>query len=202
MVNSKNLGFHLHRIAWLAATVELEHQRVRPMDPWAKDYLYEDERPANDAESRAACLALLHVYSWMIKILQRRIDWTTGEALALGASYGDVADACGISRQAARQRWLKLRQRRDITTARPVRGLEAIGTDGTWANGLRNKRIWVRLAGGPRDGESIIVVYGETLELPYVSPSGSAEATPHVLRYIPQDDDLTVYVFDDKVIND
>jgi hypothetical protein len=171
MVNSRNLGFHLHRIAWLAATDELEHQRIRPADPWEEvdEDSWDDHRPS-EPERRASCLALLYIYAWMIKILQRRIDWTINEALAAGASYGDIAETCGISRQAVRQRWLRLRRRGDISTVRPARGLSAISPDGTWSGGLLNKVIQVRLVGGPRDGERTTVRHGEMRKFATVPP--------------------------------
>jgi hypothetical protein len=49
----------------------------------------------------------------MIKLLQRRIDVTANTALDLGATYGQVAAACGVSRQAARQRWLRRNKRQE-----------------------------------------------------------------------------------------
>ena len=129
---------------------------------------------------------MLSIYSWMSKILERRIDWTVNEALATGASYGDIADACGISRQAVRQRWLRLRQRRDITTVRPARGLSSIGPDGTWANGLLNKLIEVRLVGGPRNGESTTVRHGEISKYAIVQPPGSEDTTQQLARVCPK----------------
>lgn len=195
MVNSRNLGFHIHRIAWLGAVQELEHRGVRPADPWV-EYDPEDEHRASESERRASCLALLFIYAWMMKILQRRIDWTINEALATGASYGDIADTCGISRQAVRQRWLRLRQRGDIRTVRPARGLGAIGPDGTWSGGLLNKVIQVRLIGGPRDGERTTVRHGEISKFAILQESGSADTAPQLARYVPKDDDLSVYIFD------
>lgn len=62
-------------------------------------------------------VALLRAYTRMSKTLQRRIDITADEALGLGASYGQVADACGVSRQAARQRWLRRHPQQDEAAA-------------------------------------------------------------------------------------
>jgi hypothetical protein len=200
MVNSRDLGFHLHRIAWLAATRELEQQRIRPADPWAEDDSWATDDHwgprATESERRASCLALLYIYAWMIKILQRRIDWTINEALAAGATYGDIAGTCGISRQAARQRWQRLRQRRDVSTARPARGLASIGPDGTWANGLLNKLIKVSLVGGPMNGERTTVRHGEMSKFAVAPSPDSPDPAPLLARYVPKDDDLTVYVFD------
>ena len=201
MVNSRNLGSHLHRIAWLAATDELEHKGIRPADPWAEDDSWADDDPwdnhrATELERRASCLALLYVYAWMIKILQRRIDWTINEALAAGATYGDIAGTCGISRQAVRQRWLRLRRRGDIRTVRPAQGLASIGPDGTWANGLLNKVIKVRLVGGPLDGERTTVRQGEMSKFAIEPSPGSADTIPQLARYVPKDDDLSIYIFD------
>jgi hypothetical protein len=64
---------------------------------------------------------MLRTYTWMLKLLQRRIDVTVNAALDLGATYGQVAAACGVSRQAARQRWLRRNQRREQQRAAPSR---------------------------------------------------------------------------------
>jgi hypothetical protein len=78
---------------------------IVPADPQDLD--------ATSAERRAGCLALLRAYTRMIKILQQRVDVTVNAALAQGASYGQVASACGVSRQAARQRWLRRNKEQD-----------------------------------------------------------------------------------------
>jgi len=124
MMNSRNLGFHLHRIAWSVVSDELSRGINKPADPWA-DAL-DDPDGASESARRTGCLHLLYVYTRMIKILQRRIDWTVNEALATGASYGDIANACGVSRQAARQRWVRRRRRRNVRTLRPVMGLRRV----------------------------------------------------------------------------
>jgi hypothetical protein len=63
---------------------------------------------------------MLRVYTRMIKILQRRIDVTVDAALSHGATYGDVAAACGVSRQAARQRLLRRTQRQEERSPVPM----------------------------------------------------------------------------------
>jgi translation initiation factor IF-2-like protein len=194
MPNSRNLAFHLHRIAWSVVEDELPHERVRPADPWR--HVQTDKNSASEAERRTGCLGLLYVYSLMIKILQRRIDWTINEALATGASYGDIAEACGVSRQAARQRWLRRRNRRDVRTVRPVSGLGAVGWDGTWPPAGYPNSTLVRLVGGPRDGQQTSVRLGQVIKSEVLPPSGSGESVLWMARYVPAGDDLSVYTFD------
>lgn len=106
MVLSDPLDVQLREIAWVEVSRRWPSPGgIPPADP--RDF------EAGDDERRAGCLGLLRVYTRMIKILQRRIDATVNAALATGASYGQVAAACGVSRQAARQRWLRHRQRQD-----------------------------------------------------------------------------------------
>jgi len=113
------------------------------------------------------CLALLRVYTRMIEVLQRRLDLAVKEALALDATYSEIATACGVSRQAARQRWLRHRERYESPK--------------------------VRLSGGPRDGEWERPRPGEELivslwEQGLTRPSGYA-------RYVPSEDDPGTYIF-------
>jgi hypothetical protein len=80
MLNSRNLGFHLHRLAWIVVNEELTRGQIPPEDPWQLD----NETyyaPGGAEKYQAGCLELLYVYTRMIKILQRRIDWTVNEAL-------------------------------------------------------------------------------------------------------------------------
>lgn len=159
MVTSSALDAQLQQIAWSIAS------RIPPIalpaEPW------DDYHGATIEERRLGCLALLRVYTRMIKVLQRRIDLAVKQALALDANYGDIATACGISRQAARQRWLRHRDRYE-----PPR---------------------VRLSGGPRDGEWERPKPGEELVVTLweegpARPSGYA-------RYVPSPEDPAIYTF-------
>ena len=80
----------------------------------------EDWYDGTVAARRAGALELLRVYALLAGALEGRIDKTVDLALTNGASFGDIGSACGISRQAARQRWLRNQGRKE---ARTVRGL-------------------------------------------------------------------------------
>jgi hypothetical protein len=159
MVTSGPLDAQLQQIAWsMASHMQLT---ARPAEPWDE---YHD---ATVEERRAGCLALMRVYTRMIKVLQRRIDLAVKEALILDATYGDIATACGISRQAARQRWLRHRERYEHPRVR----LSGGPRDGEW------KR--------PRPGDELIVTLWEDGP---VRPSGSA-------RYVPSEENPGIYTF-------
>jgi Translation initiation factor IF-2, N-terminal region len=158
MVSSGSLDAQLQQIAWSMAS---RMQLVHPAEPWDE---YHD---ATVEERRAGCLALMRVYTRMIKVLQRRIDLAVKEALTLDATYGDIATACGISRQAARQRWLRRRERYEPPQ--------------------------VLLRGGPRDGERERPRPGEELIITLweegpTRPSGYA-------RYVPSEENPGTYQF-------
>ena len=126
-----------HEIAW--PTV-----RGPAADPWGSAAGAREER-------RAGSLGLLAIYSRLVKVLQRRIDLTIKDALDAGADYGQIAAACGVSRQAVRQRWMRRNAgsswyevllpypRPHSWTGRPHGGEPA-------------PAVVVRLAGGPHDG--------------------------------------------------
>jgi hypothetical protein len=100
----------------------------------------------------------------------RRTGLAVKEALALDATYSEIATACGVSRQAARQRWLRHREQYDFPE--------------------------VRLSGGPRDGEWERPRPGEELivslwEQGPTRPSGYA-------RYVQSEDDPGTYIFTDS----
>jgi translation initiation factor IF-2-like protein len=67
---------------------------------------------------RAGALGLLRIYALLAAVLEGRIDQTVELALTNGASFGDIGSARGISRQAARQRWLRSRAREEARAAR------------------------------------------------------------------------------------
>ena len=54
-------------------------------------------------------MELLRIYALMAHVLEGRIDRTAELALTNGASFGEIGSARWISRQAARQRWLRNR---------------------------------------------------------------------------------------------
>jgi hypothetical protein len=99
----------LRAVAWSMTGWLQDHPGLMPVDP-------RDTLASND-QRRAGCLALLRAYTRMSKTLQRRIDLTADEALGLGASYGQVAEARRVSRQAARQRWLRRHRQQDEAAA-------------------------------------------------------------------------------------
>lgn len=195
MMNSRNLGFHLHRIAWSVVTEELSRGQITPADPWLDSGDPWEDPEGSESQRRTGCLELLYVYTRMIRILQRRIDWTVNEAIATGASYGDIASVCGTSRQAARQRWVRRRQRGDVRTMRPVMGLVGVGWDGVWPDGPP-QNVKVRLVGGPRDGSTTIVKPGQISRMEMLQQPGSGSAEARIARYVPTDDDQSVYTFD------
>jgi hypothetical protein len=188
MLNSRNLGFHLHRIAWSVVNAEMPRGEVEPADPW------DDDCEASAERRRVGSLELLYVYTRMIKVLQRRVDWTVNEALASGASYGDIAAVCGITRQAARQRWLRRRQQRSVRTMLPVRGLPAVDWDGVWRGGP-HAHATVRLVGGPCDGQYGTAKPDQDVRIEVPQSHGSDVRQPQVALYVPTGDDPTVYAF-------
>ena len=101
MADIRQLASQLHEIAWSAV-------RRPAADPWGGAAGTREER-------RTGSLELLAVYSQLVKVLQRRIDLTIKDALDAGADYGQIAAACGVSRQAVRQRWMRRTAGRDGT---------------------------------------------------------------------------------------
>ena len=115
---SDPLEVQLREIAWSVASRRWEPPGgIMPADP--------RDREASNDERRAGCLGMLRVYTRMTKVLQRRIDVTVNAALDLGATHGQVAAACGISRQAARQRWLRRNRQQEEQPAAPLRRQDA-----------------------------------------------------------------------------
>lgn len=159
MATSQQLDEQLRHIAW---TLARSGQRVtRPAEPWDLD------EPSTIDERREGCLELLRVYTQMLKVIERRLDLTVKKALTLEANYGDIAVACGVSRQAARQRWLRHRDRYEPPTA--------------------------KLAGGPGDGEVVRVRPYE--ELVYTLwEEGPARPSGHA-TYAPSPKNPTVYEY-------
>jgi len=162
MATSRVLDTQLHQMAWSIAS--RARPGVSPAEPWDHDYEY----PATVEERRAGCLALLRVYTHMIKVLQRRIDLAVKEALSLDANYGDIAAACGITRQAARQRWLRHREQYEPPKVRLT-------------GGPRDGEEWER----PRSGEQLIVTLWE---------AGPSRPSGHA-TYVPNTEDPSTYMF-------
>lgn len=107
------LDTQLREIAWTQASRRREPPGgVVPADPRDHD--------ASDEERLAGCLGLLHAYTHMVKLLQQRIDLTVDAALAHGASYGQLAAVCGVSRQAVRQRRLRHDQQTQPRRVQPT----------------------------------------------------------------------------------
>ena len=127
-------------------------------------------------------------------MLQRRIDLTIKDALDAGADYGQIAAACGVSRQAVRQRWIRraagprwyeVRLPYPRPRSRPAA-----------AGGEPDRAAVVRLAGGPHDGGRDFASPGEILMYEADGPSPDPPGyVPLLAWYVPSQDDANVYVF-------
>ena len=98
---------------------------------------------------------MLRVYARMSQIIQHRIDITTDKALSFGASYGQVAEACGVTRQAVRQRSLRRRQQQDEPTAAQMQAAAGVVWRRVRAAAVRaptRHRCMVRPCSAPRPG--------------------------------------------------
>jgi hypothetical protein len=172
----------LHELAWSAV-------RGPAADPWGS-------ADGTRAERRAGALELLAIYSKLVKVLQRRIDLTIKDALDAGADYGEIATACGVSRQAVRQRWLRRSQGASwfevpLPSPRPHGQISSRADDSRHA-----AAIWVRLAGGPHDGGRDLVQADAVLRYEVDKPPTGSSGTPALLAwYVPSHDDDNVYVF-------
>ena len=102
------LATQLRQIAWSYASGATSEVISDPEDFY--DGTVEDRR--------AGALELLRIYALMAHVLEGRIDRTAELALTNGASFGEIGSARGISRQAARQRWLRNRGREEARAAR------------------------------------------------------------------------------------
>jgi hypothetical protein len=183
MTEIRQAARQLHEIAW--STV-----RAPAADPW-------DGARGTRQERRAGALQLLAVYNRLIKVLERRTDLMIKEALDAGSDYGEIAKACGVSRQAIRQRWLRRaagserwfevrlpspRPRSQIDRRVPGRELPQLDL--------------VRLTGGPYDGGRDLVFPGQVLVYGINGPpTGSSGAVPLLACYVPAEDDAGVYLF-------
>jgi Translation initiation factor IF-2, N-terminal region len=181
MTDIRQLASRLHELAWSAI-------QGPAADPWAG-------AGGTCEERRTGSLQLLAIYSQLIKVLQRRIDLTIKDALDAGSDYGEIAAACGVSRQAIRQRWLR-------RTAGPrwfevhVPSSRSGGQIGDRPAGHEPAYVWVRLAGGPHDGARDIARSGDLLQYEADRPpSGVSGPVPLVAWYVPSRDDANVYVF-------
>ena len=176
------LASRLHEIAWSAV-------QGPAADPWADTGGTREGR-------RSGSLQLLTLYSQLIKVLQRRIDLTIKDALNAGSDYGQIATACGVSRQAIRQRWLRRTAgSRWFEAWRPARRPSDQAGGGPRA-GEAAQTVLVRLAGGPYDGARAMPFAGAILKYEADSPpSESSGPVPLLAWYVPSQDDANVYVF-------
>jgi hypothetical protein len=176
------LASQLHEIAWSAV-------RGPAADPWAGAGGTREER-------RAGSVQLLAVYSQLIKVLQRRIDLTIKDALDAGSDYGEIATACGVSRQAIRQRWLRRTAGSrwfEVRRPSPRAGGQAGARPHTHEPA---PAVWVRLVGGPHDGARDMASPGESLQYEADGPpTESSGPVPLLACYVPSRDDANVYVF-------
>jgi Translation initiation factor IF-2, N-terminal region len=176
------LASRLHEIAWSAV-------QGPTADPWASPGGTREER-------RSGSLQLLAVYSQLVKVLQRRIDLTIKDALDAGSDYGEIATACGVSRQAIRQRWL-----RRTAGSRWFEAWRPVPRPGDKADAQPRTRqtsqaVLVRLSGGPYDGAHDMPFPGEILKYEADSPpSESSGPVPLLAWYLPSHDDANVYDF-------
>ncbi|SRR6266851_560592 len=127
---------------------------------------------------------------------RRRIDLTIKDALDAGSDYGEIATACGVSRQAIRQRWLQRTAGSrwfEVWRPSPRPG----GQVGVRPHAHEPARaVCVRLADGPHDGAREMAFPGEVLRYEADSPpSESSGSVPLLAWYAPSRDDANVYVF-------
>lgn len=178
MEHLPQLGPELHRIAWSAVSGPAS-------DPWA-------DVPGSREERRAGALQLLAIYSRMVDVLQRRIDLVKKEALTTGSDYGQIAKACGVSRQTVRQRWIKRSERNrwfEIRVPEPrPRSSDAPSRLGDYGT--------VVLFGGPYEGKRDFLSAGEVPVYQADSPPlASGNSLPLLAWYVPGKDDAAVYTF-------
>lgn len=182
MLSIGQVAPRLHELAWSAV-------RGPAADPWRGG-------EGTRAERRAGALELLAIYSKLVKVLQRRIDLTIKDALDAGTDYGEIATACGVSRQAVRQRWLRRTQGPSwfevpLPSPRPHGQISGRAHDSRHA-----AAIWVRLAGGPYDGGRDLVQADAVLRYEVDKPLTGSSGSPALLAwYVPSQDDDHVYVF-------
>src|ERR1700691_3491176 len=182
MTTMPQLASRVHEIAWSAV-------HGPAADPWAGTGGTREER-------RWGSLQLLALYSQLIKVLQRRIDLTIKDALDAGSDYGEIATACGVSRQAIRQRWLRRStSSRWYEVRRPAPG-PGSQTDRRAHGHVLPQTVWVRLAGGPHDGGRDLAAPGEVLVYEADGPPvDSSGPVPLLAWYLARQDDANVYVF-------
>lgn len=188
MANSRQLDAQLHQTAWSIASRAPARAGTRPADPWDDDYA------GTIPERRAGCLELLQVYAQMIKVLQSRIDLTVKQALANEASYGEIGAACGVSRQAARQRWLRHHERQGSPNTPPTGSPHDGDPQGIQAD---KPTDWVmaRLVGGPRHGDWDRVKPGRLSRFPVAEPMPGTGGCEHIACYVPSEQEPGAYIF-------
>jgi hypothetical protein len=182
MMGVRQLVSQLHEIAWSAV-------QGPAADPWA-------DAGGTREQRRAGSLQLLAVYTQLIKVLQRRIDLTIKDALDAGSDYGEIATACGVSRQAIRQRWMRrTAASRWFEVQRPSpRPSDHIGDRPHPHEPAQ--AVYVRLAGGPHDGARNMAFPGKVMQYEADSPpSETSGPVPLLAWYVPSRDDANVYVF-------
>ena len=182
MAAMPQLASRVHEIAWSAV-------HGPAADPWTGI-------GGTRVERRSGSLQLLALYSQLVKVLQRRIDLTMKDALDAGSDYGEIGAACGVSRQAIRQRWLRHgADPRWFEARRPApRPGDQAGRQPR--PGEAQPAVLVRLAGGPYHGARNMLPPGEVLKCEADSPpSGSSGPVPLLAWYLPSQDDANVYVF-------
>ena len=182
MADIRQLASQLHEIAWSAV-------RGPAADPWGSAAGTREER-------RTGSLELLAIYSRLVKVLQRRIDLTINDALNAGSDYGQIAAACGVSRQAVRQRWMRRTADSRWYEVRLPYPRPRSWTSGRSRGGEPARAVVVRMAGGPHDGGRDFASPGEILTYEADAPSSDPPGyVPLLAWYVPSQDDANVYVF-------
>ncbi|MFG1857148.1 hypothetical protein ACGFJT_35305 [Actinomadura geliboluensis] len=163
MSDSLRLQGEIYETGWRIARERLARQGIKAGEP--ADHSFPDE------QRRIAALTLLEVYRRLADALQTNIDLAQVHALGAGATYGDIGAACGVSRQAVRQRWQRLRQQRQLRE--------------------------VKLRGGPRDGRTTRVMQRETVRFYDWLPGQDPEfdSPTRYARYVASREDPDIYVF-------
>ena len=59
------------------------------------------------SDSESHLVALLEQRAMLLAAMDAEIGQTVADMRAAGASWTDIARVCGVTRQAARQRWMK-----------------------------------------------------------------------------------------------
>lgn len=122
---------------------------------------------------RVSALARLQAVEEVISTLRNSADFDLVVAVARKANYAEVGAACGISRQAARKRHLRIlaerrRQSEEHRNRRSAKSLDfhpdeddELWPPRSWRFRAPNGHHTVQLVGGPCDSQSLRVAVGD-----------------------------------------